>query len=105
MSIPRAIHRPIILWPEHKITALRDLWAKGLSASDIGVKLQMSKDSVINKAHRLGLSARPNPVKPRPEPVTPPSERMKYGLHPLPALHPISWGVIIKGTLLDGQPC
>ena len=49
-------------WTEQKIGALKEGWAKGWSASFIGLQIEMSKNAVIGKAHRLGLSPRPNPT-------------------------------------------
>jgi GcrA cell cycle regulator len=43
---------------------LRDLWAEGVPAAEIGRRIHKSKNAVIGKAHRLGLVARPSPIKP-----------------------------------------
>lgn len=50
-------------WTEERITALRQLWSDGLSAAEIGRRLDVSKNAVIGKAHRLGLPSRPSPIK------------------------------------------
>ena len=43
-------------WDEAKVDILRKLWAEGVSASDIGIKLGgVSRSAVIGKAHRLKL--------------------------------------------------
>ncbi len=43
---------------------LRELWTKGLSASQIAVQLGgVSRNAVIGKAHRLGLESRPSPIR------------------------------------------
>ena len=45
---------------------LTDLWEAGkLSAAEIGKLLNCSKNAVIGKAGRMGLSARQSPIKPR----------------------------------------
>ncbi|MGB0843778.1 MAG: GcrA family cell cycle regulator, partial [Alphaproteobacteria bacterium] len=50
-------------WTEERISALRQLWSDGLSAAEIGRRLDVSKNAVIGKAHRLGLPSRPSPIK------------------------------------------
>jgi GcrA cell cycle regulator len=53
-------------WTDERIEQLKQLWEKGLTASQIADKLAggISRNAVIGKAHRLGLKARPSPVKP-----------------------------------------
>ena len=51
-------------WTDERIDTLRNLWEKGLTASQIAESLGgVSRNAVIGKAHRLGLKARPSPVK------------------------------------------
>jgi GcrA cell cycle regulator len=50
-------------WTDAKIKKLKELWEKGLSTSEIGKKLNMSKNAVVGKAHRIGLKSRPSPIK------------------------------------------
>jgi len=51
-------------WTDERVTMLRDLWAKGLSASQIAVQLGgVTRNAVIGKAHRLGLESRPSPIR------------------------------------------
>lgn len=52
-------------WTEEKMNELRDHWNAGLAAGAIAEKLGdgISRNAVIGKAHRLGLAARPSPVK------------------------------------------
>lgn len=50
-------------WTEERVDQLTQLWIEGLSASEIGRRLQVSKNAVIGKAHRLGLPSRPSPIK------------------------------------------
>jgi len=52
-------------WTEERIDRLKAMWAEGATASEIADKLGgVSRNAVIGKAHRLGLEARPSPVKP-----------------------------------------
>jgi GcrA cell cycle regulator len=52
-------------WTEDRVDKLKALWKKGLSASQIAEELgeNITRNAVIGKAHRLGLSSRPSPVK------------------------------------------
>jgi GcrA cell cycle regulator len=45
-------------WGEPEIAKLRELWTAGLSCAQIARELKTSKNSVVGKAHRLGLSQR-----------------------------------------------
>ena len=58
-------------WTDERIDRLKELWTKGMTASQIADELGgVSRNAVIGKAHRLGLQSRPSPVKPNePAPV------------------------------------
>lgn len=43
-------------WTEEKIASLKTLWADGFTATETGKKLGCSRNSVLSKIHRLGLS-------------------------------------------------
>ena len=52
-------------WSEPRITTLRSLWLDGLSASQIAKQLGgVTRNAVIGKVHRLGLSGRGAPSAP-----------------------------------------
>jgi GcrA cell cycle regulator len=52
-------------WTDERIERLKKMWADGATASQIADDLGgVSRNAVIGKAHRLGLDARPSPVKP-----------------------------------------
>jgi GcrA cell cycle regulator len=56
-------------WTDERIDQLKQLWSKGMTASQIADELGgVSRNAVIGKAHRLGLKARPSPVKANEEP-------------------------------------
>jgi GcrA cell cycle regulator len=58
-------------WTEERIDRLKAMWAEGSTASQIADELGgVSRNAVIGKAHRLGLEARPSPVKPGEEKET-----------------------------------
>src|SRR6188508_2836724 len=59
-------------WTEERIERLKAMWTEGSTASQIADELGgVSRNAVIGKAHRLGLEARPSPVKPGEEKETP----------------------------------
>jgi GcrA cell cycle regulator len=60
-------------WTDERIERLKELWSKGMTASQIADELgNVSRNAVIGKAHRLGLQSRPSPVKPNePAPAKP----------------------------------
>jgi GcrA cell cycle regulator len=52
-------------WTDERIERLKKMWSAGATASQIADELGgVSRNAVIGKAHRLGLDARPSPVKP-----------------------------------------
>jgi GcrA cell cycle regulator len=62
-------------WTDERVETLKKLWSDGLSASQIAAELGgITRNAVIGKVHRLGLSGRakspssaaPRPRKPRP---------------------------------------
>ncbi len=68
-------------WTDERIDRLREMWTRGMTASQIAEDLGgVSRNAVIGKAHRLGLQSRPSPVKPNeassaaaaPAPAAPP---------------------------------
>lgn len=69
----------MISWTDERVDLLKKLWGEGLSASQIAGELGgVTRNAVIGKVHRLGLSGRakaPQPVtgrpkKPMPRPAT-----------------------------------
>jgi GcrA cell cycle regulator len=71
-------------WTDERVETLKKLWLDGLSASQIAKQLgAVTRNAVIGKVHRLGLSGRATPSQPqrpvfkapraaRPAPVAPP---------------------------------
>jgi GcrA cell cycle regulator len=89
-------------WSEDVIAKLRALWAEGHSTAEIGRRLNISKNAVVGKAHRLNLPSRPSPIRRTegnaiPRPATPrralgptlPPLAAALGAAPGPALRPI----------------
>jgi GcrA cell cycle regulator len=53
-------------WSAERVTALRQLWLQGASASEIAKTLGgVTRNAVIGKVHRLGLAGRAAPSTPR----------------------------------------
>ncbi len=52
-------------WPDERVEILKKLWIDGLSASQIAAKLGdgITRNAVIGKVHRLGLSGRGSPTR------------------------------------------
>jgi GcrA cell cycle regulator len=71
-------------WTEDRVGALTKLWLEGQSASQIAKQLGggVTRNAVIGKVHRLGLSGRAAPSQParatfrpsRPRPAAPPTQ-------------------------------
>lgn len=66
------------VWTDDRLEKLKELWSQGLSISQIGEALGVSRNAIAGKAHRMGLPKRPSPIsrpkveKPKvvvPEPV------------------------------------
>lgn len=45
-------------WTPDTITRLREMWAEGYSASQIGQTFRLTRNAIIGKVHRLGLPGR-----------------------------------------------
>src|SRR4051812_833531 len=63
-------------WTDERVERLKKLWSDGLSASQIAAELGggVTRNAVIGKVHRLGLSGRGKPTgtgTPRPRKVAP----------------------------------
>jgi GcrA cell cycle regulator len=52
-------------WTDERINLLKRMWKEGKSAADIAKTLGkgVTRNAVIGKAHRMGLSGRPSPIK------------------------------------------
>lgn len=50
-------------WTLERVAELERLWATGATTAEIGRKLNVSKNAVVGKTHRLGLPGRPSPIK------------------------------------------
>lgn len=63
-------------WTDEDVASLTKLWADGIPTASIANTLKTTKNSVVNKAHRLGLQSR------KQEPRTSPQRFIRRGLAP-----------------------
>ncbi|MCP9222585.1 GcrA cell cycle regulator [Erythrobacter sp. LQ02-29] len=80
-------------WTDERTATLKKMWEDGATASQIAEKLGgVSRNAVIGKAHRMGLKARPSPVKanekPAPKKPTPAAPAPKPAPKAAPAPAP-----------------
>jgi len=70
-------------WTDERIATLTKMWESGATASQIADELGgVSRNAVIGKAHRLGLKARPSPVKANEPKPAPRKEEVKAPVKP-----------------------
>jgi GcrA cell cycle regulator len=76
-------------WTDERIEKLTKMWEGGATASQIADELGgVSRNAVIGKAHRLGLKARPSPVKPNEKEAAAPAPRAPKAAAPRPSPAP-----------------
>ena len=49
-------------WTEERLEQLKKLWGQGLSITQIGLKLGVTRNAVVGKVHRMGLPKRQSPI-------------------------------------------
>ncbi|MCC6925214.1 GcrA family cell cycle regulator [Novosphingobium sp.] len=99
-------------WTDERIEKLTKMWEGGATASQIADELGgVSRNAVIGKAHRLGLKARPSPVKPNekeaaaPAPKPPKAEAAPRAAAPRPAPPPRAAAPVQQAAApADGTP-
>ncbi|TCS61678.1 GcrA family cell cycle regulator [Varunaivibrio sulfuroxidans] len=64
-------------WTTERTNTLIALWNEGLPTSEIGRRLEVTKNAVVGKVHRLGLKKRASPIRAASAPSTPKTERRK----------------------------
>src|SRR6201997_5391930 len=71
----------VLTWSDDRVEQLKKLWEAGLSASQIAAELgNVTRNAVIGKVHRLGLSGRaksPTSAAPRPRKARAPQHMMR----------------------------
>src|ERR1700739_2224225 len=95
----------VLTWSDDRVEQLKKLWEAGLSASQIAAELgNVTRNAVIGKVHRLGLSGRaksPASTAPRPRKARPAQHMMRVS-------RPVSRGNTAlapsSGAALDPDP-
>ncbi len=81
-------------WSEAADATLRRARAEGHTWDAIAALLGISRWSAIERGRRLGARRPPPDFTPKPDIARP----------PLPAGHPLSWGLLNQDTCLHGAP-
>jgi GcrA cell cycle regulator len=82
-------------WTDDRVQTLARLWQGGASASQIARSLGgVTRNAVIGKIHRLGLSGRASPSAPGARRSKPKSERRVRLVKPAPVLQPAPVAVL-----------
>lgn len=55
-----------MIWTDEVVEELRKMWDRGMTTGQIAKALNVTKNSIIGKVHRLCLTARPSPIKKTP---------------------------------------
>jgi GcrA cell cycle regulator len=90
----------MMIWNDERVELLKKLWAEGLSASQIANRLgDVTRNAVIGKVHRLGLSgrvttsrlrkSRPANAPAKVAPTSPRPARVQFAVHGNTALKPV----------------
>src|ERR1700733_2511264 len=80
-------------WTDERVELLKKLWSEGLSASAIATELGgVTRNAVIGKVHRLGLSGRAKAPAPAPQ------RRVKPTRAPSHPLRPQASAPIVRGN-------
>jgi GcrA cell cycle regulator len=81
-------------WTEERVELLKKLWTEGLSASQIAGRLShgVTRNAVIGKVHRLGLSGRATPQRA----ARPRTRRTREPTHPGRLLLPTAGATALK---------
>lgn len=89
-------------WTDERVEVLKKLWIEGKTASQIASELGgVTRNAVIGKVHRLGLSGRPSPIKRKPKKEKAVSRVAKKKA----TVKPISRPVVQDDLPADGGAC
>jgi GcrA cell cycle regulator len=93
-------------WTDERIALLKKMWKDGKSAAEIAKALAkgVTRNAVIGKAHRMGLSGRPSPIK---KPVVAPKKeapKKEVKVPPKKPVVPVVTGVKHNPLLREVAP-
>ncbi|WP_112663819.1 GcrA family cell cycle regulator [Microvirga flavescens] len=95
-------------WTDERVEQLKKLWSDGLSASQIAAELgNVTRNAVIGKVHRLGLSGRTKTAKPATNGATArPRKTTRAPSAPTPIAAPVRSNVVIApiATVVSASP-
>jgi GcrA cell cycle regulator len=66
LAIEEQAPEPVETWTPERIEALTRLWEEGVTTAEIGRRIGVTKNAVIGKVHRIGLTPRVITQKPPP---------------------------------------
>lgn len=84
-------------WTETADNTIRRMRAEGATWAAIGTVLGLSRNTIIERGRRIHALGGPVHI---PRPPRPPEDDPNRD--PLPAGHPIPWGILTAGTVLEG---
>lgn len=99
-------------WTPERIERLTELWNEGIATSEIGRRLDVTKNAVVGKVHRLGLPKRQSPIqrkpakkKKAPEPEVITMDKLRPGMCAWPIGDPGMPGFhFCGGKAVEGKP-
>jgi GcrA cell cycle regulator len=92
-------------WTEERVEKLKELWAEGMSASQIAKTLgSVTRNAVIGKVHRLGLSNRAGGGQPGPDEPRTAEAPVVAPRPPMPAPEPVETQAVEEPPPARVQP-
>jgi GcrA cell cycle regulator len=91
----------VLTWPHNRVEQLKKLWEAGLSASQIAAELgNVSRNAIIGKVHRLGLSGRAKSLSS----AAPPHRKAHPAQHMMRVTRPIARGNTALAQAFEVEP-
>ena len=91
----------VMTWSHNRVEQLKKLWEAGLSASQIAAELgNVSRNAVIGKVHRLGLSGRAKSLSS----AAPPQPNAPSAQHMMRVTRPIARGNTALAQAFEVEP-